>query len=88
MKMIKGKMVGEGAYGKVYLASSPSQSDDFAVKRNIMESEVDFAGNLREPDILLRLKGHPNIVTMHEVIHGAPFSVGKCSPTRNGYKDD
>jgi len=93
--MEKGKCVGEGAYGKVYLATSPSTADDnqnsnksYALKRNIMENEVDFAGNLREPDILLRLKEHPNIVKLEQVIYGEPFSTGKLSPTRNGYKDD
>ena len=89
--MIKGTCVGEGAYGKVYLATSlptdkPARS--YALKRNIMETEVDFAGNLREPDILLRLKDHPNIVQLEQVIYGKPFSTGKLSPTRSGYKDD
>jgi len=93
-KMIKGKTVGEGAYGKVYLATSldsqedESQKKSYALKRNIVESEVDFAGNLRELDILLRLKNHPNIVKIEQVIYGAPFSSGKLSPTRDGYKDD
>jgi len=93
--MIKGKTVGEGAYGKVYLATSPSMVDgnqnsnkSYALKRNIMETEVDFAGNLREPDILLRLKEHPNIVKLEQVIYGEPFSSGKLSPARKGYKDD
>lgn len=89
--MIKGACVGEGAYGKVYLATAISgrtSNKSYALKRNIMEIEVDFAGNLREPDILLRLKDHPNIVQLEQVIYGEPFSTGKLSPTRSGYKDD
>lgn len=94
-KMIKVKMVGEGAYGKVYRATSdsPHEGDkktSYAVKRNIMESEVDFAGNMREMDILLRLKKHPNIVNVEHVICGEPFmnQEGALSPVRDGYKDD
>lgn len=93
-KMIKGEVVGEGAYGKVYVARdsrrSPetSSSDTYVIKRNIVEKEVDWAANLREPDILLRLRGHPNIVRLERVIYGRPFESGRMSPTRDNYKDD
>ena len=94
-KMIKGDIVGEGAYGKVYLAresvNSPHSSITgarYVVKRNIVEKEVDWAANLREPDILLRLRGHPNIVKLERVIYGKPFESGRMSPTKEDYKDD
>lgn len=94
-KMIKGEVVGEGAYGKVYLAKdsvisslSSTDSPKYVIKRNIVEREVDWAANLREPDILLRLKGHPNIVKLEKVIYGKPFESGRLSPTKENYKDD
>jgi serine/threonine protein kinase len=85
--MIKGKTMGEGTYGKVYLATS-AQDGDFVVKRNWVEPEVDFAANLREMDILRRLHGHPHIVSLKQVVYGNPFESGKLSPARRGYKDD
>lgn len=95
--MLKGKKVEEGAYGKVYVAVPDSQDDDdgveYALKRNIVEDEVDFAGNMREVDFLLRLKKHPNIVNIEHIIYGDPFvedinPSGRMSPVKDGYKDD
>lgn len=94
--MLKGRKVEEGAYGKVYVATPESPEKDqvglsYALKRNIMESEVDFVGNMRELDILLRLKKHPNIVKIEHIIYGAPFheeDVSRLSPLKDGYKDD
>lgn len=96
-KMIKGEVVGEGAYGKVYLVRDSQNSslspisldsETYVVKRNIVEKEVDWAANLREPDILFRLRGHPNIVKLEKVIYGEPFESGRMSPTKQNYKDD
>lgn len=97
--MLKGKKVEEGAYGKVYVAiacndGSPDPEEfgkSYALKRNIMEDDVDFAGNMRELDILLRLKKHPNIVDIEHIIYGEPFHEddnGRLSPIKDGYKDD
>lgn len=96
--MIRGKLIGEGAYGKIYNVSSNEEKVIKCVlKRNLVEEDVDFAGNIRELDLLLKLKHHPNIVQIQHVICGKAFQDPKVnfhnitnrkSPMKFGYKDD
>jgi serine/threonine protein kinase len=89
--MIKGNLVGEGAYGKVYQATSTlNNKTRCVVKRNLMEEEVDFAGNIRELDLLLYLKNHPNIVQLHHILCGKAFhthegSTHQANDTQEGF---
>ncbi|MCA9750466.1 MAG: protein kinase, partial [Romboutsia sp.] len=86
-KIIKGKKVGKGTYGVVYYGVSNS-NEKVAVKRNLVDTNTDFIGSLREMDLLIRLKGHPNIVELKNVSFGSPFN-NIMSPVREKYcRDD
>jgi serine/threonine protein kinase len=79
--MIRGKLIGEGAYGKIYDTTSTKAllETKCVIKRNLVEKDVDFAGNIRELDLLLRLQNHPNIVKIHHVVYGKAFVETKSS---------
>ena len=57
------KKVGEGTYGVVYTGVSKYDKKEYAIKKNIIEQNTDFMGNLRELDIIKNLK-HPYIISM------------------------
>lgn len=86
--MLKGKKIGEGTYGKVYSATSRSAKGDYAVKRNLIERPLDFAGSVKELDILNKLQDHPHIVRIEFMSVGDPFIQASLSPLRCEYKDD
>ncbi len=65
--------IGEGSYGIVYSASFKNKEKVYAVKRNFKESTSSWIGNIHEADILARLKGHPFVVELHQIIFGYPF---------------
>src|SRR6056297_182094 len=84
--MNKGKILGEGTYGKVYL--SKSDNNEYAIKRNLLDKNTDFIGSIKELDILAKLKGHDNIISLHSISYGSPFEYGCISPLDKGFKDD
>jgi serine/threonine protein kinase len=76
--MIKSSKIGEGSYGVVYSGKFkenkyPDPNRLFAIKRNFKEISAAWIGNIRELDILNRLKGHPCIVNLHTVAIEDPF---------------
>src|SRR3990167_4660213 len=85
--MIRGNHIGTGTYGKVYSARTVT-GEELAIKRNILEKDTDFAGSLRELDILNQLKHHPFIIEIKSVSHGNPFSVGCMYPLKDAEKRD
>lgn len=77
---------GDGSYSRVY--SAKSKEDLFAIKRNIIDSEADFFGSVRELDILARLNGHPHIVGIEAISIGNPFTETFSPVSCFTYKDD
>jgi serine/threonine protein kinase len=75
--------LGKGSYGVVYKAKIDDET--YAVKRNLTDDTIDFAGCIRELDILLRLD-HPNIVRLENIIYDQDFPVG--DHTEQDVKDD
>ncbi|KAA8496684.1 Calcium-dependent protein kinase 17 [Porphyridium purpureum] len=65
-----GRKLGEGAFGVVYVAKSKKSSREFACK-TISKTKLirpqDRADVVREVEILQRVKGHPNIVSIRHV---------------------
>lgn len=68
--------LGNGSYGIVYSARYTDNDDDdtYALKRNLIESDCDFSGVLREIDLLVKLRRHPNIIKIKAVLIGDGFS--------------
>jgi len=66
-----GVVLGEGSYGKVYLAYDRKTGEKVALKK--MSLEQDFNGipviAMREVAILKELSSHPNIVTLEDVLY-------------------
>lgn len=67
------KKLGDGAYGRVYSVSFGQNSENFAVKRNLLNSEVDFIGSIREFDLLSKVTPHPFISEIVGVSFESPF---------------
>lgn len=65
-------LVGSGTYGMVYRAVNAC-GDYVAVKQNLVDKACDFMGSLKEADILVRLRGHPNIVQVKSISYGCPI---------------
>lgn len=63
--------LGEGAYAHVYKISKNGKV--YALKRNIVEKETGFFVSVRELDILMRCRGHPNIVHLDSISYTGPF---------------
>ena len=80
--MLRGEKLGEGTFGIVYLATSPSTRKQYAVKRNLAEEKMSFIGVSREVDMLNRLRLHPHIVRLERVTFGQPFNFHGFSPLR------
>lgn len=90
--MIKIGRAGSGTYGTVYHAKMKKKdTDQIAVKRNIIDADISFSGSIREMDLLNRLRGHPYIVKLISVSFGNPF-ITPNSPIINrkgsSYKED
>lgn len=92
--MIKGSKLGSGAYGVVYsgkfeLRVASVLNSKVVVKRNRVDIGIDFAVSIRELDICLFLKGHPNVVSVMSVSHGDPFGGGRpMTPIDDEFRDD
>lgn len=83
MKLV-GKL-GKGAYGVVYKVEDLSKKK-YALKRNFTDRSIDFSGNLRELDLLIRLQEGENIVKIEDIYSSPPFLF---SPIREeGYRED
>ena len=65
----RGRKIGAGTYGAVYEAQLPGEHRPLVVKRNFTDGATSFIRNIREADILWRVKGHPHII---EILHYAP----------------
>ncbi|ORZ35762.1 kinase-like domain-containing protein [Catenaria anguillulae PL171] len=70
--------IDEGAYGIVYRARCKSSSQIVALKRLKLDATTDRSGfpitALREMSALLRMRAHPHIVHVREVVVGASLS--------------
>jgi serine/threonine protein kinase len=90
--MLRGEKLGEGTFGIVYAATSPTSNTKYAVKRNITEKVISFLGVSREVDVLNKLLGHPHIIKLERVAFGSPFSNAGLSPllgkARRDQRDD
>lgn len=83
--------IGSGAYAKIYNIVDPREDDPKSnvLKRNFSEPNIDFCFNLRELDILARLRGHPFIVKLNKVSFDQPFRPEQpLTPTKNGESKD
>lgn len=91
--MIRGEVLGEGTFGKVYSAFSPHSNKEYAIKRNFVENTISFNNQVMEIDLLSRLRDHPFIVKIELVHLGSPFRNQQFSPieindTRKSQRDD
>ncbi len=64
--------VGEGGLGRVYRARRISTGGTVAIKelRDVTEASPAWHRAMREVEAMLRLKGHPNVVSVEEVVPG------------------
>ena len=68
--------IGGGTYSKVYEILDPQEKDNpksNVLKRNFSEKNIDWCFNLRELDMLARLKGHPFIISLEKISFDNPF---------------
>lgn len=90
--MIKKEKLGEGTYGVVYAARSPTSGNNYAIKRNLVDKALSFHSGYRELDIMNSLRQHPNILRLDRVCVGNPFTQGMLSPINRtkhrGQKDN
>lgn len=63
--------IGEGSYSRVYRVKIGDEL--LALKRNVIEKEIKGTGNVRELDILIKCKGHPNIVQLQKISYNDTF---------------
>lgn len=82
------KKLGEGMYGIVYEATSPSSQDKYAIKRNIKDDDVSFMSSIRELDILTNMKIHPNIISLKKISVGDDTFQRCMSPLQNRKDQD
>ena len=86
--MLRGDKLGEGTFGIVYA----TPDGDYALKRNLSETDSSFLGAIRELNILHLLRNHPNIVHLEQVIFGQVFTDSCFSPLvgedRTSQRDD
>ncbi len=66
------ELVGEGGLGRVYRAVRESTGGVVAVKelRDIAQASPAWSRARRELDAMLRLKGHPYVVSVEEIVQG------------------
>lgn len=69
---IKENKIGKGAYATVYKAKS-KDNKAVAVKRNLIDCDILGIYNIRELDLLVKLKGHPCIIDLLNISFGDPF---------------
>ena len=78
--MLKSDKIGEGTFGIVYSGYSPQSGQHYAIKRNLIEFETSFIGVIRELDLLMKLRNHPNIIRLEELSFDDPFNNDCFSP--------
>lgn len=64
--------IGHGTYSKTYSVSIPN-NDNVVMKRNFSERQIDWCFNIKELDILARLKNYPFIISIEAVSFDSPF---------------
>lgn len=84
--MLKISKIGHGTYGNVY--SGKLNEKIYAVKRNFKDNTATWIGNLRELNILSKLKGHPLIIDLIDVRFDNPFSVPLSPSSKSGMDND
>jgi len=80
--LTKVKKVGEGTYGLIYHAKT-IDGKDIVVKVHILEKTTDFSGNVKELDLLNKLRGHPNIIELKWYSFENPFKEKCRTPMKN-----
>lgn len=87
--MYKQEILGEGAYGKVYRCGYPGTKwDGSSAKRNIVGSKISFMASVREFDLLMKFRGHPNIVYLSGITFENPYGVEHSPTDEHDVKDD
>lgn len=76
--------VSSGAYGTITKARCTKNNNEYAIKRNIVASSLDFCGSLRELDILQETSKHPHVVSLEEKM----FDNGSSEACEKGLKHD
>lgn len=70
---LKRERIGEGTYGTVYRAKE-KQTGRWVALKKLKVHDMDTGGfpitSIREIKILQQLKGHPNIISLEEVVVG------------------
>lgn len=84
---IKGMRLGQGAYGRVYVAESPFDSTNFAVKRIITNSFDQFTHSVRELDMMVQMQGHPFVMKLTWVNFTSPFQTAVSAAPQNSRDD-
>ena len=83
----KVKKLGQGAYGIVYKVGI--DGEEYALKRNVVDTSINYSGSIRELDTMLRLYGHPYIIKLKSIIHCENFLNNIFTPIDREYlKDD
>lgn len=81
--------IGEGAYGIVY--KTRDSHEEYVIKRNLIQDIVSFNSSSLELDMLVKLRGHPNIVTLKGIIYNKLDilnSPTKINEIKNGFRDN
>lgn len=84
----RSKKITAGVYGHIYVATDPTNDREIVVKRNIVITNVDFSGALREMDIMNMVNGHPCIVNLYQIIIGQPFAKPMTPLMNNQDRED
>jgi serine/threonine protein kinase len=63
------KVIGDGAYGKVYKAKLVNIKEILAIKRLFVIKKSDFTFSLKELDLCLKLNKHPNICGSEYIVN-------------------
>lgn len=71
--MNKGDILGDGTYGIVYSCNDKETGKNYAIKRNLVDHKTLFLSSIREVDLLVKLRKHPNIVTLEYISYKSPF---------------
>lgn len=75
-----------GAYGIVY--SAKMNSDERAIKRNIVSDKIDLLASIRELEMLMMFRGHPFVVMITDCPFQNPL-ISSLSPTnRRDFDED